>query len=503
MYYREHPAESQDVPSAADDELLPPALYKSAERAFFGLLRRKRMSREFIERHGDDLFARALFEYVRTVRAGKEIRKPVAWIVLCAWHRTIRELESRDWRPRMVSTESIGELPAGELQTPEHDFLSRDRYRKVREAVERLSEDQRALLARSYFEGKSVREAGRQLGWSTSKAQRVHEAAQRRLRKLLRVDHMDDLETVAGLAALLSFGLDGCARMPRLIGAVEEEVDVVLQFVTELAERGLHQVTRLVGADGSTGRRPAAEGAEALGEVGRRAVVDAHGPVGLVARAGRRASDLGRRVLTSGGAETTTVAADGGTRVAEACKVVAAACVIGTSAVTGGVALIGNGHQHRTPKPHSHVASSLGRIETPIASQVADPVPRSVTAANLGSRRGTSVTNLPQPPENTSARVSSGDELGKQSPAQHRSERRQEQESTVDAEFGVSQVAAREEEEWRDGVSRSGAAVGTEATSLSTASGKSGTQTSAAPPANPKLASEERQVETQFRGALP
>jgi RNA polymerase sigma factor (sigma-70 family) len=165
--------------------------FDRARRAFFGILSR-RMSPQFIERHGEDLFAQAAFEYSRRIAEGNEIHSPVAWINVCGWHRTISLLEAQARRPRIVSSESLAELPAG-AATPEEEILTEDRFRKVREAVGLLPDYQQELLELSYFEGKSVRAAARQLGWTPSKAQRAHEAAQRRLRKLLGDESNDAL----------------------------------------------------------------------------------------------------------------------------------------------------------------------------------------------------------------------------------------------------------------------------------------------------------------------
>ena len=74
----------------------------------------------------------------------------------------------------------------------------------MQEAVEQLSADQRKLLELAYFEEMGVREAARFLGWHSSKAQRCHESARRRIQELLGVESLDELEIVVGLAAWLS-----------------------------------------------------------------------------------------------------------------------------------------------------------------------------------------------------------------------------------------------------------------------------------------------------------
>src|ERR1700742_4839901 len=137
--------------------------FEAARLGFLQVLRRKRMSPQFIERNADDLLAQAAFEYSRQVAEGTEIKNPVGWMIKCGWLRTISLLESQDWTPNFVSTERAAEL-ADEAQQPEDSFLTGDRYRKVREAVEELPAYQRQLLAVSYFDDESIREAGRRLG---------------------------------------------------------------------------------------------------------------------------------------------------------------------------------------------------------------------------------------------------------------------------------------------------------------------------------------------------
>lgn len=497
MYFKQ--AESEQLERAGSEDLSP-SQYRAAELGFFGLLRRKRMSREFIDRHGEDLFAQALFEYVRSIRAGKEIRKPVAWIVLCAWSRTIRVLEQPNWRPRMISTESVAEIPAAATPAPEEEFLSEDRYRKVREAVERLPEYQRELLSLSYFEGESVREAARKLDWTPSKAQRAHEAAQRALLRHLDVESSDALEIAAGLAAFLSFGPDGRAPIPQLVGGVEAGVDALARHASRLGERGLELVRHPFGHAGRGAPDTSADRMAGLGDLGRRAASEVHhGPASFLGRAGRRVSDLARRIYTSGGVETSAAAADGGARVAEACKAIAAVCVIGGGAIAGGSALLGPDQHHRAAPPQRpKVMSSRQRPTESRASGTswADPTPASTSAPvptgpeerapKTGGSRSNSASAEP------AAKSKSVRPTGAETQAEHH----QTEESTAESTFEAGQIAAAEEEERRS----SPAPTDTEPT-LSDSGGAAGAGTTETK--SPKLQAEERQAKTQFQGALP
>lgn len=187
----------------ASDELKQEEL-EEARLGFIQFLRRKRFSPQFIESHGDDLFATAALEYSRKLAEGEEIESPAGWLITCAWRRTKSQLEAEGRRPHLVSVDSGAQVADETSRDPEEAVLDEDRFRKVREAVDQLSVDQRRLLALSYFEGLTVREAGRALQWHSSKAQRAHEGARRKLHDLLGVTSSDDLAVEIGLAAYVS-----------------------------------------------------------------------------------------------------------------------------------------------------------------------------------------------------------------------------------------------------------------------------------------------------------
>lgn len=187
----------------ASDELKQEEL-EEARLGFIQFLRRKRFSPQFIETHGDDLFATAALEYSRKLAEGEEIDTPAGWLITCAWRRTKSQLEAEGRRPHLVSVDSGAQVADENSRDPQEAVLDDDRFRKVREAVDQLSVDQRRLLALSYFEGLTVREAGRALQWHASKAQRAHEGARRKLHDLLGVTSSDDLAVEIGLAAYVS-----------------------------------------------------------------------------------------------------------------------------------------------------------------------------------------------------------------------------------------------------------------------------------------------------------
>jgi RNA polymerase sigma factor (sigma-70 family) len=296
---------------------------EEARLGFIQYLRRKHFSPQFIAQHGDDLFATASLEYSRKLAEGVEVENPAGFLITCAWQRTKSLLEAQGRTPRLVSTERAGVLVDEADGSPEDTVLEEDRFRKVQEAVDQLSEPERRLLELAYFEGLAVREAARHLHWHPSKAQRCHEAARRRLHELLGVESLDDLELDIGLAAFLS-----------LIGG------------------------------GSRVHWPA----------GLEGAVDAIGRAGSYAWA--RAGDLARRLPFGGGAEPST-AALGSTagRAAGVCASAALAClasgVVGPG--VGGVDLLG-GHGHHEPaKPRHEITAT----RTPAARPKARPLPPS------------------------------------------------------------------------------------------------------------------------------
>jgi RNA polymerase sigma factor (sigma-70 family) len=209
----------------------------AARLGFRQLLRCKRMSPHFIESHGEDLFATATLEYSRKLAEGEEIESPAGWLITCAWQRTKSQLEADARRPRIVSAENSGPVVDEVRQGPEDALLDEDRSRKVRAAVQELPVNQRRLLALSYFEGLTVREAARHLHWHSSKAQRAHENAKRKLEELLGVSSADDLAVDIGVAAYVSVATHGSTGN-LLERAVQRSAEGLASLKQQVAEGG-------------------------------------------------------------------------------------------------------------------------------------------------------------------------------------------------------------------------------------------------------------------------
>ena len=303
----------------------------SARLGFSQLLRAKRFPPEFVANHSADLLATAQLEYSRRIAEGVEIHNPPGWIVNCAWRRTKSMLEAQENRPRLVSTERIVSLSDCHADTPEDEVLSEDRSRRVRDAVEQLTEDERKLIELAYFEQMSVREAARVLRWHPSKAQRCHRSARKRLQNLLGIKSVDDLQIEIGLAAWLSL------------------------------------------ADGRTIHVHVPAGIEAAAE---------HAGTGA-AHVWTRAHEFARRLLLGGGGEPASAVAAGSVgRAAGVCGAAAVACL--ASGVVGpgvGVDLIAS-------KPQAHPAQVRStppvRQPTTLASPVETEAPVTPASASSG-----------------------------------------------------------------------------------------------------------------------
>jgi RNA polymerase sigma factor (sigma-70 family) len=310
----------------------------AARKAFRGKLLRLRYSPQFIVNNADELLAIAHSEYARAVQKGIEIEDPVAWTIHCAWRRTQNLLQAESIRPRNVSEDSVAELIDEATTSPEEQALDDDRARKVREAVAKLDEGQRKVIALTFFEEMSVREAARHLGCSASSVQHRRETALDTLRRFLPFRSGDDIVIDIAMACWVSLALE---------------------------RSGFHL--------------PA----------GFEAVIDraGHGASGL----GGRVQDLGRRFgIGGGGQAATAVASSGAGRAAGVCGAgLAALCLAGagTGIVGPGIGAIGGGHQSsppqqerrakrppaKRPQPKEPIGTTTATKESPVIEPVETP----------------------------------------------------------------------------------------------------------------------------------
>ena len=330
----------------------------AARLGFAQLLRRKRFSARFIGANAEDLLARARFEYTRALAEGAEIHSPPGWIIHCAWRRTQNLLEAESNRPTFVSTEKAGAIEDTATPTPEEAAISEERARRIEEAMSRLSPDQRTLIELSYFEGMSVREAGRFLNWHASKAQRCHEAALRRLRELLAVEDIDALGIEIGLAAWISV------------------------------------------ATGKTIAVSVPAGVEAVADAGGRAAG------GLWSRT----HELARRLVLGGASEPSgAMAAGNAARAAGVCGAAAVACLAGgvVGPGVGGVGLLpGGGAKHQRPAAERAAQAAPSSERAAVRSDAGVP-PETTTAGKFAAAGGSGAQKQPGAAGEMGAKASS------------------------------------------------------------------------------------------------
>jgi len=315
-----------------------------ARRAFVGLLQRRGFSWRFIDEEGEEALAIAHTEFTRAIGKGVDVEEPVAWTVNCAWRRTQNLLTAEARRPRSVSTEHLVELADEGAPDPEEIVEEAERARKIREAVAELNEAQRQVIALTYFEGMSVREAARRLDWHPSKAQYAHKTAIRSLFEYLGVTSSDQLTVEIGLAAFLTFGVrDGLTALPAGVEAV--------------IDRASHGATGIWG----------------------------------------RLQEAARRFGGGGGGDTAGAIALGGAgRAAGVCAAGVAAVCLGTAGVIGGVGIGGGDHDpsaHRVPaqaQVHRDAPVFASGEATGDTTTPARPSPRG--AASSAGSQGSSTT---------------------------------------------------------------------------------------------------------------
>lgn len=214
---------------------LTAAQLDAARKGFRGKLFRLRYSPQFIVNNADELLAIAHSELVRAMAKGVEIEDPVGWTINCAWRRTQTLHQAEMIRPRMVSGESVAELIDEAATSPEDQALDDDRARRVREAVAKLDEGQRQVIALTFFEELSVREAARHLGCSPASVQHRRETALETLRRFLPFRTGDDMAVDIATACWVSLAL---ARSgPHLPAGFEAAIDRAEHGATGLWSR--------------------------------------------------------------------------------------------------------------------------------------------------------------------------------------------------------------------------------------------------------------------------
>jgi RNA polymerase sigma factor (sigma-70 family) len=153
----------------------------AGKRGFYGRLRRKGFSPQFIERFGEDLFAEAQFEVTRLIASGGVVYFPRGLLIHCAWRRTQNLLDKQRRHPNYVALDVVAE-PEDEREAPQEQVMASDLRHRVKKALTTLPRPEQEIIKLIYLDGMSCRAAAEALGWGKSKGQRKKEAALKRLR---------------------------------------------------------------------------------------------------------------------------------------------------------------------------------------------------------------------------------------------------------------------------------------------------------------------------------
>lgn len=164
-------------------EALTGAQLREAERGFVAMLRAKGFPRAWVERNSLDLSAQAASEYTAWMRDHEPEENPVGWLITCSYRRAVNQLKAEGRRP--PASADVSALADASSPSPEQEVLEDERQSRLRAAIGCLPEKERRLISLVYFDGCSVRDAGRRVGWRKSAADRHHRAALERLRALV------------------------------------------------------------------------------------------------------------------------------------------------------------------------------------------------------------------------------------------------------------------------------------------------------------------------------
>ncbi|HET8956152.1 MAG TPA: sigma-70 family RNA polymerase sigma factor [Solirubrobacterales bacterium] len=155
-----------------------------AEEGLVRLLHAKRFPREWIERHAPEAMAQARTDFAVRLAAKRE-DETVGLLVVIGYRRALKVLNAERRAPSTTSLETVFHLADESTATPEEEAITHDREERVAKAMTHLPERERELMALVYFNGMSIRAAGRRLGWGKSVANRHHQAALDRLNAML------------------------------------------------------------------------------------------------------------------------------------------------------------------------------------------------------------------------------------------------------------------------------------------------------------------------------
>jgi RNA polymerase sigma factor (sigma-70 family) len=331
----------------SDDAELTGAQMERARSVFIGWLWRGNLSADFIHNHADDLLGEAHGELVKAVKRGEEIEDPVGWTVFCAWRRLNRRLE-RGPEAHEFASEKLPELADPDAKTPEGEVEDRDRLRKIQEAVRQLRRDQQQIIALTYFEGQTLRDAAETLGWGYGTAHRRYKSAVEKLEKHFRamgIESSDDLWVEIGVvASLVATG----SHLPFHVHLMEMAADKAEHLAGGAWEKSSH----------------------------------------LATGAWARVQDLARRLNLGGSGDAAgVVASNGASHTVGVCATEMLACVFVASAIVAPAASVAQRHQQGNLGAAQHTIS-----RSALTAQANEPSRSSAAANDSESKRSNSTT---------------------------------------------------------------------------------------------------------------
>jgi RNA polymerase sigma factor (sigma-70 family) len=230
--------------SAGETQGVTPAELREAERGFT-LMLRKRFSAVWIAENAKDLLGQANMEYAEWLEDNPPARNPVGWLLTCAYRRAQNLLDSQTRRPPPASLEAVFHLADESTPTPEQQALEHDRQARLRKALGFLPEKECKLLALVYFEDRSIREAGRMVGWQKSVAHRHHDRALEKMRALVGKDRSLLSPATLGLAAWIIAKGEVPRPVPAALDAALTPARKATAIGAEVATTGTHRLADL------------------------------------------------------------------------------------------------------------------------------------------------------------------------------------------------------------------------------------------------------------------
>lgn len=159
---------------------ISPEQFRKAEEGI-GPVLGKKFSGAWIAKNGRDLLAQANVEYAEWLENNPPARNPVGWLLNGAYWRALNLYDSERRKPREASLEAVFHIADESTPSPEQQVLEEDRKRRLQKALGHLPQKECELLSLVYYEGLSIRAAGRKLGWGKSAADRHHNAAMEKM----------------------------------------------------------------------------------------------------------------------------------------------------------------------------------------------------------------------------------------------------------------------------------------------------------------------------------